>query len=287
MQEKGTSFALYFMGVVISTAVIVVAVLKFMAMENQGADLFRDLKLELPSFGQEHAPKPSDVYPSEEGEQSLSSISEKNRYAVNPNIEIHDFVPPSLEDSDPFVRQALSDISLHQSLMELLVDRELIQNFVIFVDNLSYGQVERRFSPFHAPQLKFRVQQSDGETWMGAQSYRRFDIYLSILSSIDPENMVLLYRQYYPLVEDVYLELGYPDKSFTQTLIEAIDRVLAVKPIGAEVEVHRPKVMYQYVDEALENATELEKLLYRMGPENILKLQSILLAYRKHLVKFV
>ena len=70
-----------------------------------------------------------------------------------------------------------------------------------------------------------------------------------------------------PLFEAAYAELGYPGRTFADALQGAITNILAARIPGGTILLTRPSVNYHFADPALENRSELEKLLIRMGPE--------------------
>jgi hypothetical protein len=77
-----------------------------------------------------------------------------------------------------------------------------------------------------------------------------------------------LYIHYYPLFQQSYQNLGYPNGYFNDRLVEVIDSLLATPDPKEPVELVRPNVMYIYADPALEKRPAGQKLLIRMGPEN-------------------
>jgi Protein of unknown function (DUF3014) len=93
----------------------------------------------------------------------------------------------------------------------------------------------------------------------------RYDSAVALFSQADPKALADTYRRYYPLLQQAYQDLGYPDGYFNDRLVEAIDDLLrAPEPAGPVILV-QPKVLYEYEDAALEKLSSGQKLLLRMG----------------------
>jgi hypothetical protein len=74
-----------------------------------------------------------------------------------------------------------------------------------------------------------------------------------------------VYRHYYPLLQQAYEDLGYPDHYFNDRVIAAIDDMLRAPEPDKPIVLTQPKVLYQYEDTALEQLSSGQKLMMRMG----------------------
>ena len=79
-----------------------------------------------------------------------------------------------------------------------------------------------------------------------------------------------LYFHYYPLFQQSYQNLGYPNGYFNDRLVETIDNAAGRRP---DVQRRRwrwsrPNVMYQYADPKLESLSAGQKVLVRHGSGN-------------------
>ena len=89
---------------------------------------------------------------------------------------------------------------------------------------------------------------------------------VALLAKADAAMLADTYRRFYPLLQQAYQDLGYPDRYFNDRLVEAMDDMLrAPEPAGPVILV-QPKVLYQYEDAGLERLSSGQKLLLRMGP---------------------
>jgi hypothetical protein len=73
------------------------------------------------------------------------------------------------------------------------------------------------------------------------------------------------------------------DGNFHTHFIELIDRTLAVESLSKPPVLEQPHVLYTYADQDLEQAGDLDKLLWRMGPDNMAALQGYLLELKSAL----
>ena len=89
--------------------------------------------------------------------------------------------------------------------------------------------------------------------------------------------LLVFYFEIKPLIDEAFEELGYPDQDFTDVLQTSITRVLDMDIPQEPLKLSRPSVMYKYQDEEIESLDDAEKLLLRLGKENVLVIKSILL----------
>jgi hypothetical protein len=112
---------------------------------------------------------------------------------------------------------------------------------------------------------------ANGDELHATLDQRNFDRYkpmVAAISQLDAKQLGALYIHYYPLFQQSYQNLGYPNGYFNDRLVEVIDNLLATPEPKGPIELVRPNVMYVYADSALEARPAGQKLLIRMGPEN-------------------
>ena len=145
------------------------------------------------------------------------------------------------------------------------------------------GNISYEHSPFVLLTEKFQAKESteqttDGESWeWNEASTQRFSLYVDLLRSMDSGELVDLYFEVKPLIDQAYQELGYPEQDFTKVLQASITRVLDMEILEDNPKLLRPSVMYKYQNEVLESLDESDKLLLRIGKENVLVIKSVLL----------
>ncbi|NIP15742.1 MAG: DUF3014 domain-containing protein [Pseudomonadales bacterium] len=92
---------------------------------------------------------------------------------------------------------------------------------------------------------------------------------------MDPETAAELLILIEPLLTVAMRELG-SDASVSGQIDAAIAEVMAVPEIDGQVELVRPKVLYEYADPALEALSPLQKQVLRLGPDNVARLKRYL-----------
>lgn len=183
---------------------------------------------------------------------------------------------PPLNDSDQFAYQKAVDIADGMTIQPILNDKNLVRQFVVFVDNLSEGEVARNASPIKGPTEKFTVSDVSNKTYIDPDSYHRYDIYADFLSGLNEKQLFTTYKQMSPLFNEALAELGYNDTHFDDRMLKAIDLMLATPVINTPIEVNGVSVNYKFVDPKLEALAGPQKLLIRMGPDNTRKVKAAL-----------
>lgn len=216
---------------------------------------------------------------------------EEVELVVQEVVEKEIIVPlPALDESDSWIQEKLPEITWRNELLTLLITEDMVRRFVVFTDNFSQGLVAYEHSPFVQPTIKFKVdEQSAGAVqqnvwpWDSSTS-KRFDLYVDLLRSVDSTTLVSWYFEVKPLIDEAYSELGY-EENFTYTLQGAITRVLDMELPKSSMAVTRTSVMYKYQDEELEALADSDKLLLRIGKENLLIIKSVLLEINEKLTQ--
>lgn len=175
---------------------------------------------------------------------------------------------PELEQSDPAIRQLLETLTDHPALTALLVPDQLVRRFVASVDNIADGVSPRPHLAFMQPRAGFHTELDDGELVATDETYERYDRWARLLGSLDPAEVVRMYERVEPLLQEAYADLGYPDAEFRDTLVRAIDRLLAAPEVPADAALVANVSSYSFGDPELEALGPVEKHLARMGPDN-------------------
>ena len=119
---------------------------------------------------------------------------------------------------------------------------------------------------------------------LGPATYSRYEPFMRVVDAADPEGLADLYVRLYPLLQQAYEELGYPERQFHVRLLEAIDDMLAAPEIEGPVPLVRPHVLYEFADKALEARSAGQKALLRIGPQHAARLKEKLTAFRADIV---
>jgi hypothetical protein len=175
---------------------------------------------------------------------------------------------PALADSDKLILDALSGLVGDKALMGYIHADRFIRNFVATIDNLPGRRASMNVMPVNPAPGTFATSRETGTLTISPANAARYSAYVKIAEAIDAKQLVGLYVRLYPLFQQAYEELGYPDKYFNDRLIVALDDLLAA-PIATEpVKLVQPGVYYQYADPGLESRSIGQRILMRLGSRN-------------------
>jgi hypothetical protein len=181
-------------------------------------------------------------------------------------------VPP-LDETDPLVRQLVSELSSHPTVAAWLATDHLVRNFTVVVANIA----ERTSPATHlravAPQGPFRTLTEGSAIYIDPASYRRYDGYADAVAGLDARGTARLYATLKPRITDAYRDLGYPAGDFDVAFRKAILELLRTPMPGQKVALEHNTVMYTFADPALESLSPPQKQLLRMGPRNVRMIQ--------------
>jgi hypothetical protein len=189
---------------------------------------------------------------------------------------------PSLNESDGLVLQSLSAMLGEASVMQFLLDEELISRFVASMDALTSRQVpgqimavrglggELEASADEQPEKLILNAEGDPipQFILSPDNYQRYAGQVEMFEAADTEELLALYQNLAPLLGQAWAELGYPEESFEERLVEVIDSLLATPDVQTPIRLIKPEAFYLFADPALESLPAGQKVLLRMGPEN-------------------
>lgn len=188
---------------------------------------------------------------------------------------------PSLDDSDSYFLMALVEI-FGNEVESVLVKEALIDKIVVTVDNLPQKHVAEKIRPAGRLKGEFSVvvAENDGQFYLNADSYARYDLLVGLISNADLDALVETYRRFYPLFQESYVRLGYPNAYFNDRAVEVIDHLLQTPAPEQPILLVRPHVLFEYADPELAALSSGQKLLLRMGNEHAEKIKTVLRGLR-------
>jgi hypothetical protein len=193
---------------------------------------------------------------------------------------------PPLDESDSYFALAL--VELFGTELEALLDDEgLIDKTVATVDNLTRSRVAEKIRPLGRIQGSFVVaaEGPNGPFYLSPENFHRYDLLVNMLAGADLDEVVATYRRFYPLIQEAFVRLGYPDAYFNDRLIAVIDRLLETPTPGGAVQLVRPHVLYEFADPDLEALSGGQKLLIRMGNDHAARVKSVLTRLREQIAQ--
>jgi len=193
---------------------------------------------------------------------------------------------PPLDESDSYFALALVTV-FGNGLEDLLDDEGLIDKSVATVDNLTRSHVAEKIRPVGRIQGSFMVAAAgaNGPYYLSPDNYGRYDFLVNMLTGANLDELAATYRRFYPLMQEAFTRLGYPDAYFNDRLIAVIDHLLTTPEPDEPVQLVRPHVLYEFADPALEALSSGQKLLLRMGSDNAARVKSVLEELRSRIAQ--
>jgi len=175
---------------------------------------------------------------------------------------------PTLETSDAPLAMALAGVSGAAGVGKFLVPQSLVRHIVVTVDNLPRKKAAVELRPVRSPPGQFATAGPVDHPTLSSENFARYKPIVELVKSTDAKELAAVYFRFYPLFQQSYENLGYPDRYFNDRVIEVIDNLLATPEPKGPIELAQPNVMYLYADPALEQLSAGQKALIRMGPDN-------------------
>lgn len=192
---------------------------------------------------------------------------------------------PALADSDAAILAALTRFIDEASCRRFLILSSGIHRVVATVDNLTAGAAPRQLSPMKPIGGRFLTTGAGEAILPSTENSRRYQPALAFMESIDTGKLVALYVQYYPLFQEAYRELGYPERDFNTRLVEVIDHLLATPEVTGPIALTPHAVMFKFADPELEALSAGRKALIRMGSENAQRVKTKLRDLRQQVTQ--
>jgi len=187
---------------------------------------------------------------------------------------------PALRESDGPVSAALAALVGSDAFGRIFLTENLVRNIVATVDNLPREEVVRRVNPLQpVPGVPATTGKGERLTLAPANGARYAEP-MRLVENLETAKLVAFYRRHYPLFQQAYVELGYPDGYFNDRLVEVIDHLLAAPEPAGPIRLTQPKVLYEFADPALEALSAGQKMMLRLGNDNRAKVKAKLVEIR-------
>jgi len=188
---------------------------------------------------------------------------------------------PPLSDSDDVMHQMLIRFFGKKQVEEFFSLNQIVRRFVVTVDNLPRKKVPMQYRMFKPVAGKLHTTGTEDGLSLSPENYRRYKPYVLLADAVDIDKLVATYVHFYPLFQEEYQKLGYPNGYFNDRLVEAIDDLLMTPDAPAQIKLIRPNVLFQFADPDLEALSAGQKILIRMGPENAARIKARLRDLRR------
>ena len=192
---------------------------------------------------------------------------------------------PSLAVSDTAMRNAMAKLINEKTILQYFYPNEIIRRLVVSIDNLPRESVSAQLLPLKPVGGQFLVKETDNTINLDAANYQRYTPYVDLIQNLDTKKMVAVYQYFYPLFQQQYQELGYPEGYFNDRFIVVMDYMINLADVSGPLPLVQKHVLYQYADPDKESMSAGAKLLTRMGHENALKIRDKLREIRTELTR--
>jgi hypothetical protein len=222
------------------------------------------------------APSAAAPTPKEAAEPSI-------RYPIRQETEKKPL--PALDASDAAVREALAGLWDAKTLEQHFLLKDFVRRIVATIDNLPRARLAQRLMPVQPAAGSFLTTGKDADLAISTKNAARYASYMRLAEAVDASKLVALYARFYPLFQQAYRELGYPQGYFNDRLVEVINHLLGAPDVKAPVRLVRPKVFYQFADPELESRSAGQKILMRIGRDNAARVKAKLRELRAELTR--
>ncbi len=175
---------------------------------------------------------------------------------------------------------ALVKVAGAPAVKDYLLPENIIRHLVVTIDNLPRQKVAVEKRPTGPVAGPFVADGDELHATLDPQNFARYQPLVAVVGKLDMRQVAAVYVRFYPLFQQAYQDLGYPNGYFNDRLVQVIDSLLATPQPAAPIELVRPNVMYVFADPALESRPAGQKLLIRMGPDNAAAIKSKLTELR-------
>lgn len=193
--------------------------------------------------------------------------------------------PASVDASDSALMQELAALFQSGRVPDFVVPQNLIRNLVATIDNLPREKAAYRLMPIRPTPGQFETVPGSESVSIAPGNAARYTPAIAVVERLDAKQLAALYKRFYPLFQQAYVELGYPGGYFNDRLVAVIDHLLATPDVTAPIELVQPKVLYRFADPQLESLSVGQKAMIRIGPVNAAKLKLKLRELRAEVAK--
>ena len=194
------------------------------------------------------------------------------RYPIETSASPADALP-ALRDSDPAILDLLTELFGPTPERFFYLD-DIIHRLVATIDNLPRDAAPVRLMPVKPVAGSLITGQNGEGLTLSPQNSARYVSYVRLAERIPTAPLVAAYTRFYPLFQQQYENLGYPDKYFNDRVVDVIDHLLATPEVKESPRLSRPKVLYEFADPQLQRLSAGQKILLRMGAENAARIKA-------------
>lgn len=175
---------------------------------------------------------------------------------------------PMLDESDRPLMHALIALLGDKPWQALFQSGQVVRRIVATIDNLPRQEAPVKMWPVKPVGAWMMTAGAGDGLHIAPENARRYAAYATLAGAVDTAQLVDVYRRFYPLFQQAYVELGYPQGYFNDRLVAAIDDLLAAPELAEPPWLAQRKVIYQFADPDLERRSAGQKILLRIGADH-------------------
>jgi hypothetical protein len=191
---------------------------------------------------------------------------------------------PTLQASDPSMLEAITQL-FGDKLDSFIVPTDVIRHIVVTIDNLPRKKAAVQLWPLKPTGGNLVTRESGGELTLADNNYARYEPLMKLVKASNVRQLASIYKRFYPLFQQAYVDLGYPDGYFNNRMVEVIDHLLQTPELAEPVKLTQPSVYFEFADAALEQRSAGQKLLIRLGNSNAAAVKFKLRELRREIAK--
>lgn len=204
---------------------------------------------------------------------------------------------PELDESDDHVNERLAGLVGQRNVLTFLQLDGFVRRVVATVDNLPRQQAPSAVWPVNPSPQRFTTRKEEGgQEIIHPDNSQRYVPFVRMVEAVDTAKAVVVYRSLYPLFQQAYEELGFPNRYFNDRVVQVLDHLIATPvqtaplaltlvEVRGEVPSTRPWMRYEFADPALESLSAGRKILLRTGPDNHQRLRAKLVDLRERVAR--
>ena len=127
------------------------------------------------------------------------------------------------------MREALANLFKGNKLPAFVQPMNLIRNIVATIDNLRAAKPRRACGRCNQRPVPCRRCLAGDSLVIAPDNSARYAPVVALVHAIDTKQLVAIYVRFYPLFQQAYRELGYPDGYFNDRLVAVIDHLIATR----------------------------------------------------------
>jgi len=213
--------------------------------------------------------------------QAPAPVEQAIRHPIEPSAQAEPL--PPLQESDSTVLTGLAGVIGSDALDRIVRREDIVRRIVATVDNLPRHSVAPRLMPVNPIPGRFTTGGGGDNVILAPDNSARYAPYVRIAEAVDAKTLAMLYMRFYPLFQEAYRALGYPNGYFNDRLVEAIDDLLGAPTIAGPVKLTQPKVLYEYADPRLEQRSAGQRIMMRIGSDNSARVKAKLAEFRREI----